>query len=438
MADKRSPQRRRPPRLRAVPPALRSSGEPFEGFHLLVEHPCEAGVILWQLLRDVTLWVGVPEPNRVKLFSPKAPVRQWQTLLEVEVSESVRPYLLLARNLLSTDRRPEASELAQACRKIAEWADEQSRPQTAIAFAQAAALAWPESPEYAYRVGLLSRRNSQYSRAETWFRRSIALSRLRRDMQSRALSLIGLGKLYLQRGDFGAAKLAFTRALRTASRSGLSGPKTMALHDLFGLAVEMEQVGEAEVLAQKAARAFGSTHPRLPILAHDIAAFWRFRGFPERALTVFEAVLPLIKRPSERLQVVSAVARAAGGAGRRDAFLHAWVEAWQLIDSRAGMECKASSALKLAYGAASLVDWERAELAAGYARDLSGQRQEREVFAQAEALLVAVERRTFTEVVIGAPAAPAIARGGDVLAQGLVRKLEVYAGVKRDRPRIPH
>jgi hypothetical protein len=256
-------------------------------------------------------------------------------------------------------------------------------------------------------------------------------------MQSRVLSWIGLGKIYLLRGDTHAAELAFRRALRGATRSGLSGPKAVALHDLFALAVEAKRTAEAEALAQQAARAFGATHPRLPILAHDIAGFWLSLGSCERAQVVFSAVLPLIRRPAERLQVLSSIARAAGGAGNREVFADAWVEAWRIMDAHGPMDCIAASALKLAYGSASLSDWERADLAASYALTLSVERSESEVAEEAKGILVAVEKRQFREVFSRPSEVSEGKSAADVLAQGLVRKLGEYAGVVRNRPRIP-
>ena len=437
MADKRSPRRGPYPTLRAVPPTLRSGGEPFEGFNLLLDNPGEAGVVLWQIVRDVTLWASMPESNRKELFSPKAPIRQWQVLLHTELNESVRPYLLIVSNLLFTDRIPDSSELAFACRKIADWAEDQLHPHTAIAFAQAAALAWPESAECAYKVGWLARRCGEYARAESWLRRCIAITRRLPDMQSQVLAWINLGNIYLARGDHLAAEAAFRRALRGATRSGLSGPKALALHDLFALAVETHRIAEAEVLARRAARAIGATHPRLPILAHDVAAFWFSLGLFERAEVVFSAVLSVTRHPLERLQVLSSVARAAGGAGNRETFLGAWAEAWQIIKGQEEMECVATSALKLAFGSASLADWDRAELAARYATNRASEHRQPEVEEQAQTLLAAVKERCFRDAYARPPEAAEIEQGADVLACGLVRKLGVYAGVVQNRPRIP-
>jgi hypothetical protein len=256
-------------------------------------------------------------------------------------------------------------------------------------------------------------------------------------MQSRVLSFVGLGNLSIHRGDYRAAELALRRALHGATRSALGGPKAMALHDLFAVAVETNRTAEAEVLAQQAARAFGATHPRLPILAHDIAAFWFSLGLFERAEIVFSSVLTVTSRSMERLQVLSSVARAAGAAGNHDAFLGAWVEAWQIIDRENQLDCVATSALKLAFGSASLGDWERAELAASYAEGRGLERGELEVVEQARTVRAAVQERHFQEKYARSLAAAEIGKDAEVLAGRLVRKLGVYAGVVQNRPRIP-
>lgn len=436
MADRPASRDRRFPRLRAVPPVLLSSGEPFEGFHLLVEMPNEAGVILWQLLRDVTLWATAPRVSRTGLFTGEERLRG-RILGAVEISESIRPYLLIAAGAVCDPPSVPRSELVTACRQVSDWAEEQDLPRTAIAFAQAASLAWPESAECAYKVGWLCRRNGEYGRAEAWFRRSIALSRRRRDTQSRAMAMIGLGKLHVLRGDFQAAEALFKRALRAAARAGLAGPKAKALHDLFALAVETGRVDEAESFARKTTRAFGSTHPRLPVLAHDIAGFWLSLNRFSRALVVFQAVLPLIRRPSDRLQVLARICRAAGGAGNRDQFTDAWTNAWRLIDSHVGMECIAAAQLNLAYGSVLLADWERAELAAGEAVSVARARQQVQIRDEAETILRAVYEQRLPWTPDPRPLDPAAKREAEVFACALVRKLGVYAGVVHTSPRIP-
>ena len=70
------------------------------------------------------------------------------------------------------------------------------------------------------------------------------------------------------------------------------------------IAVDTNQPADALEAARGAFKAYGSAHPRLPVLAHDLAYFWMTRGRFEQALRVFQAVLPHITQPTERLLTV--------------------------------------------------------------------------------------------------------------------------------------
>ncbi len=199
----------------------------------------------------------------------------------------------------------------------------------------------------------------------------------------------------------------------------------MALHDLFTIAVEQHRVNEAEQYAREAYQAYD---PRIPRLAHDVASFWMHQGFFDRALVVFEAVLPLIARPAERLLVLSMIARAAGGANAIKTFTIAWIGAWRIIDRNSATDRACAAVRNLAFGAAALADWERAELAARFALDLSRGRGETEVAVQAQSILYASRERAFTLPLIESPDDPEILEAADALASGLVRRLAACAG----------
>jgi tetratricopeptide (TPR) repeat protein len=276
---------------------------------------------------------------------------------------------------------------------IAAWAEAHDFPKTAISFAQGAALVVPRNPAYAYTVGLYSRRNAEYDRAETWFRRTRVLSWRAGDQQSYALSWIGLGNVFLHRGNYEEAKAAHLRALRVARRRGFWHIKAMALHDLFTIAVDQHQITDAERFAQQAARAYSVASPQFVALAHDVATFWMNQGFYRRALFVFQAVSKLLTRTDERLVALSSL-----------------------------------GLLMLAYGAVALEDWTRAELAARHALELSSKRGESEVAARAQALLDCIPEHRFAPDLIAPPADPAVLDAADNLARLLVRRLTARAG----------
>ncbi|MBV9772765.1 MAG: tetratricopeptide repeat protein, partial [Gemmatimonadetes bacterium] len=375
MPEKRSRGGKRQGRPQAAPPALTGLGQAFEGHGLLEERSGEGTLLLWQSLRDVLLWASTPADQRNELFVPGSESHRAEALDRAKMDRKLKIPLLTIAQVLEEGAEISAADLASACRKVSRWADEQGLPRMAIWYAQAAAATMPVDAEPAYTVGLLCRRNAEYERAETWFRRAMVLARRSGDNQSYALAWIGIGNLYIRRGDFLSARKALKRALRRARKGGLRRPKAMALHDLFTIAVELIEIADAEALARQTYRAYGPRHPRLPVLAHDVASFWLLQGYYRRALVVYEAILELITHPAERLLILSTIARAAAGARRRDIFTNVWVESWEIIDRKPDAERICSALLNLAYASATLRDWERSEIAARLAVELAAKRK---------------------------------------------------------------
>jgi tetratricopeptide (TPR) repeat protein len=272
-------------------------------------------------------------------------------------------------------------------------------------------------------VGQLARRKAEYARAESWFRRVIGLGRQAKDWASYSEAFLGLGNLYTQRGNYPAARRFHIRGLRAARRHGLRDIQGRALHDLFVIAVDTNTPAEALEFARGSFKAYGPSHPRLPVLAHDLAYFWMTRGRFASALQVFQAVLPHITQPQERMLTVADIGRAAGGAGNRAEFDRAWDEIWSFAGEWHTRPHAAQSLLDLARGAASLKDWVRAERAASTARDVAARREESRVAIEAEAVLDQVARKRG----IGAAVEPAggaqEAADSDDLAADLLRLL---------------
>jgi tetratricopeptide (TPR) repeat protein len=236
-------------------------------------------------------------------------------------------------------------------------------------------------------VGLLARRNAEYRRAETWFRRALGLARRSGDWRHYGLACLGLGNLHRLRGDAGTARGWFVRALRVARRHALWEVRPLALHDLFCVAANGGQADEAEGWARRAFRAYGRRHPGLVILAHDVARFWLVSGRFDDALQVFRAVLPHITRLYERRLVVSNMALAAAGMGDRLTFAAMWSETWRLVDEYEDTEGIAEALVALARGAAALGDPDRGQLAASHAMKMAVQRHEAEHRLAAERVL---------------------------------------------------
>jgi tetratricopeptide (TPR) repeat protein len=376
-----------PPRKRRwqVTPPLTSGPELLEAGGVLAEVPDETGLLLWQTVRDITIWAARAD-ERSEIFAEGAHARRAAALAgEGAPPEPLRGHLLTASGVLKGE--VDGEEVAAACIALGKWAEEEGWLATALAFVQSAALASPRDAARAYEVGLLARRRAEYARAETWFRRTVALARQTGDWESYAKAFLGLGNLYRQRGALGGSRQHHVRALRAARRHTMKDLQGAALHNLCVVAIESGHPRRAQDYARKAFEAYGPRHERLPVLAHDVAYFWSTRGDFSRALPVFRAVLAWITRPADRLQVFANIARAAGGMGDREAFEEAAAEARKLIEGEEVQETAAQAWLDLAHGAASTGAWQRAEDWAERSAELARERRESRIRTQAEELL---------------------------------------------------
>jgi tetratricopeptide (TPR) repeat protein len=386
-----------------VPPALVHGNESLEGSEVLDEFTGAAGLALWQSLRDATLWAGAREPEeRAGLFHPDAYQQRIRQIEQAGLDAALEAPL---RALAAISRDPEAAredDVLTACTDIARWAEGREQLGTAIAMAQAGALAAPTNAAAGFRVGQLARRKAEYARAESWFRRVIGLGRQAKDWASYADAFLGLGNLYLQRGNVPAARRFHIRGLRAARRHGLRDIQGRALHDLFVIAVDAATPAEALAFARAAFKAYGPAHARLPLLAHDLAYFWMQRGRFAAALSVFQGLLPHVVDPGERMQTVADIGRAAGGAGNRGVFDQAWDELWSFAGDWHTRPTAAQALLDMSRGAASLKDWARAERAVTTARDVAARREEARVVLETDALLDSVSRKRSLDTVIPA------------------------------------
>jgi tetratricopeptide (TPR) repeat protein len=417
-----TPPVRRTSRRWRTPPAITHGNEAFEGAGILDEVRGPLGLLLWQSLRDVSLWASFPPEEREGIFVPGAEESRLASVRSAEVDVQVEPPLMTIVRMVGSPESARSETVAMACQHIAHWADGQGHHASSIAFAQAAAMALPADASYAYAVGRLARRRAEYARAETWFRRAVALARQSGDWTSYALAFSGLGNLYAQRGNVPAARRFHVRSLRAARRHSLRQIQGSALHDLFVIAAATPDRDDPERYARAAFEAYGQDHPRLPALAHDLAYHWILKGHYEAALNVLQALLPHMTRLDERLVVLANVARSAAGAGERKLFEETWDEVWDGIARSDSLENAAQVLVELAHGAAALGEPERAERAADRAVQVASQRGEARVRAEAEALLEQVRRSRGTR---RAPEAPHPEGGGeaDAFAADLVRTL---------------
>lgn len=164
----------------------------------------------------------------------------------------------------------------------------------------------------------------------------------------------------------------------------------MAHHDLMALAIRAGKTTKVLHHAEAALDAYGSGHPRLPALAHDVAYHWMSRGYFRAALRVFRS-LRGFAAPVDQLYWFASMARAAGGAGEAEAFDAAWEGAHGILAHSAAMPGAAGALVELGDGALNLGDLKRAAAVAHQALALARECGETEHLFAAERLLQSIQ-----------------------------------------------
>ena len=357
-------RRRNISRRWCIPPAiLREPDETLEASQILEEFRGDLGLLLWNSLRDVTLWSAVDPERREGLFTLEAAQKRLTQLQASTVDPSLEVSLTTLAAVVGSPDTASGEIVSLVCLEVARWARERGAMGTALVYAQAAALASPEEAGPAYTVGSLALRWGRGPRAETWLRRCIGLARRGRDWQSYAQAYVDLGTLYARRDMQSSARRYFTQAMRAGRRHGLLAVRGAALHGLFLLAMEAGDLDDAERYAKAAMRAYGRGHPRLPDLLHDIAYLWVTRENFARAVPMLQKLLVARTEPEERALTLAMLARAAAGTGERRLYEEAWSSSWSLINRPGAREDHARTLLELARAAGRLRDWVRMEQA---------------------------------------------------------------------------
>lgn len=418
------------PRRWRTPPPLTRGSESLEGMEILREVGGEVGILLWQAYRNVMFWASTDQGERGRLFSPEAGRRRVAELAEARIPDELRGPLSAFADMLSAPDSTHGEAVAQACTGVARWAEDEGYVHTALAYTQAASVASQRNARLALAVGKLARRRNEVARAETWFRHTVMVARQTGDWESYSRAYIALGNMLIARGNLPAAAKMHIKALRAARRKGLQQIQGMALHDLFVIADELGRDEQAEEYARQAFRAYGASHPSLPLLGHDIAYFWMQRGYFGQALDVFQRLEGKVEDSRTRLLLASNIARAAAGTGNRELFRKAWTQVYRMVKDPEQQGIVANATLELALGAASLGEWDRAEQAAQESLEQAVKLGQAKVRFRAESLLESVARNRTAQVKLSeSRRAPSKV---ETLAHDLVRSLDqvpVTAGV---------
>jgi len=387
--------RRNASRRWCVPPALQQEpGELLEGAGVLDELPTAVGMVLWQSLRDVTLWASLPDEERPGLFTPQAARVRLTELLESGAEPALEVSLTTLAALVGSPETANPEIVSLVCIQVSRWAEERGAFATAMGYAQAAAQVLPLDAPPALAAGTLALRWRRSARAETWLRRAVGLARRRRQWEAYAQAYVELGGLYARRGQAALAQRFFVQGLRASRRHGLIAVRGSALHGLLMLAVEAGALDEAERYARGAMRAYGRGHPRLPELVHDVAYLWVRRESYGRAIPMLQKLLPARVEPVERALTLAILARAAAGAEDTRLYQESWMDAWTVINRRPEEAGKHGRALlEMARGSVVARDWNHVEQAVRLASSAVSPQSEGAVAKQVEELAAAMRQR---------------------------------------------
>lgn len=398
-------------------------GESYEGAAVLDEMRDELSIVLWCLVRAVDLVVAADPSQRGELFSPCAEqdLRSWIGGA-ADLDENVQQQLGLLTRLLGSSP-PGLMETSAACATVAEWASNAGFGRTAYAVAIRAAAASPRQPEYAYLAGIMARRIADYPRAEAWLKRTSVLAQRAGDAWHHGMALMSLSTLHIVRFETGAAILKLRQVLTLARRHALWELRPKAYHDLFCLACTDGPPREAAAFALAAARGYGRHRAGTRLLAHDLALFLVLQHRAPLALRILRSLDYGPHRAAERLIVLGSIARAAGAAGEARLYFEIWSEFWQRLDAVLEYDRTAEALISIAWGAASLKDATRLEVAAREALRIARPRGEMQEVLQAEQILASLSKGEFPQPVSRVTGSPDDLQDAVTAAEVLLREL---------------
>jgi hypothetical protein len=354
-------ERRRPVRSRrwCIPSAiLRSPGEALDGVPILHEFDGELGLLLWYVMRDVTLWASTPESERRRLFGRCSTVRP--AALGPGVPDDLRASLLNLSALLALPQGDSDAELlALACLEVMAWARRRKASGTALAFAQAGALAAPGFSEAALQTAVCAREAGETARAETWGRRALAVARRERNAAAHATANVLLGELYREAGQNARARHALLLGLRMSRRTLSPLARRDAAYGLFRLALESGDTAAAGRMARIAERHCGREHAGSAKVLLELARFWTDQGQPDRVQAALRRLTfhlgEVTHTGALAVAALSARLKAETGHPRRSAV--AEQRAWGLLAHEATPDQAAyAAALDLAHAAVARRD----------------------------------------------------------------------------------
>lgn len=405
--------------------SLRYSASPTAA--ALNELPSGVAERVFEVLNLLWLFGSIASGNgkRRGWFNPAELRVLEEELLTSSLDEAIRsPLSVIVGELAHPTRR--TATLARACAAAAEWALAHDADETATAFMELAALCRPTSGRLALIAGRTLRNRGRLREAEYWLRRAGKLSQWSKDWETLVISQSTLGMLYWGQGRTSRAERFLLRARRFAKKHRLYAELGVVNHDLFVLRVTSDRYDGVEAYAHAAFEHYLPDHPRLPHLAYDLAYFWLMRGYARRAAPLLKKLVAHFTAPAQRIQVLSALARAAGATGDRATFDRAWSDAQPLISDPRVQGTRAAAMIDFGFGACSFQRWGEAAFCFEEAARTAEATGQHDMLIRADACLKSVERRENPDTPPRPLAVMAQQTGSELFAAECLTALEMF------------
>ncbi len=337
-------------------------GAQVDGAPLLEELPRALAMPALQLLRAVLAWSRDPAETAAALDSAAVGALERRLLDRPRPEAPWTPLAVLAGAMADPlTARPD--QVSLACLAVSDWAIDAGHEHTALAYAEAAALAWPANARYAWVAGRMMRSHGRMKEAERWLRRAHRVAVWTDDWETQARSLNSLGTLSYAAGNLQKADVRLDRALVVARRRGLRTLEGEILHDLFVIAFMRRDFELAETYGGMAFEMYQPGHHRLAPLAYDVAYLWLLRGSHDHAIRILTALLSHFTTADDQLQVLSAIVRAAGESGNRQLYRETLPTAWRTVERTVHGRKLGACLVDIGLGAMALEDWTSATTA---------------------------------------------------------------------------
>lgn len=248
-----------------------------------------------------------------------------------------------------------------------------------------------------YEAGRAVRRRFSFAAAEALLESSIALARSAAAWDLVVLAHLPLGANYGERGNYPQAKATLRRALLIARKHGLTGSEGAVYHEMFWLASDLGERRAANRYAARARDLYGTHHPWLVRLTHDVGYRWIAEGDFGAGLELVRATCHHAQTVEESLFSWAAIARAAGGTGDVSLFEFACGRVDSLRTSCPTEHFAAEARLNVARGLASLCRWCEAETEAQAAQDMATRTGQAKLRFEAESVLASVRAHAYGE-----------------------------------------